>query len=129
MNKALIQRPIAVSMCVIALVVMGWLALMRIPVSLMPKIDIPQITVQASMPGYSAQEIEKEVLSPLRGRLMQVAGVTDLPFRLLCKEQGAGLSIGQRQLIAFAKILAAEVFPVPLVPVKRYACPNLWFSI
>ena len=78
MNKALIQRPIAVSMCIIALVVMGWLALTRIPVSLMPDIDIPQITVQASMPGYSAQEIEKEVLSPLRGRLMQVAGVTDL---------------------------------------------------
>ena len=30
------------------------------------------------MPGYSAQEVEQNVVSPLRGRLMQVAGVTDI---------------------------------------------------
>ena len=78
MNKNLLHRPIAVSMCVIALMVMSLLALRYIPVSLMPDIDIPQITVQVSMPGYSAQEIEHDVVSPLRGRLMQVAGVTDI---------------------------------------------------
>jgi multidrug efflux pump subunit AcrB len=44
----------------------------------MPDIDIPQITVQVSMPGYSAQEVERNVISPLRGRLMQVAGITDI---------------------------------------------------
>ena len=65
-------------MCIIALAVMGLLALRYIPVSLMPDIDIPQITVQTSMPGYSAREIEHDVISPLRGRLMQVAGVKDL---------------------------------------------------
>ena len=37
-----------------------------------------------------------------------MAGVTDLPFRLLCKEQGAGLSIGQRQLIAFARTMISK---------------------
>lgn len=78
MNKTLLSRPIAVTMCVIALTVMGVLALQRLPVSLMPDIDIPQITVQVSMPGYSAQEIERGVVAPLRGRLMQVAGITDI---------------------------------------------------
>lgn len=78
MNKTLLSRPIAVTMCVIALTVLGVLALLRIPVSLMPDIDIPQITVQVSMPGYSAQEIERGVVAPLRGRLMQVAGITDI---------------------------------------------------
>lgn len=76
--KSLIHRPIAVSMCLIALVVMGMLALRFIPVSLMPDIDIPQITVQASLPGYSAQEVERKVVSSLRGQLMQVAGVKDI---------------------------------------------------
>ena len=78
MLKRIIERPIAVTMCIIALAVMGLLALRYIPVSLMPDIDIPQITVQTSMPGYSAREIEHDVISPLRGRLMQVAGVKDL---------------------------------------------------
>lgn len=76
--KKLLHRPIAVTMCLIALVVMGCLALRYIPVSLMPDIDVPQITVQANMPGYSAREIDRDVISPLRGQLMQVAGVKDI---------------------------------------------------
>ena len=54
MTKQLLLRPIAVTMCLIAIVVMGCLALHYIPVSLMPDIDVPQITVQANMPGFSA---------------------------------------------------------------------------
>lgn len=76
--KKLLHRPIAVTMCLIAIVVMGCLALRYIPVSLMPDIDVPQITVQANMPGYSAREIDRDVISPLRGQLMQVAGVKDI---------------------------------------------------
>ena len=76
--KKLLHRPIAVTMCLIAIVVMACVALRYIPVSLMPDIDIPQITVQANMPGYSAREIERDVTGPLRGQLMQVAGVKDI---------------------------------------------------
>ena len=78
MLHQVIKRPIAVTMCIIALTVIGILSLRHIPVSLMPDIDIPQITVQVSMPGFSAQEVERNVVSPLRGRLMQVAGITDI---------------------------------------------------
>lgn len=78
MLTTLLRRPIAVTMCIIALSVMGLLSLRYIPVSLMPDIDIPQITVQINMPGYSAQEVEQNIVSPLRGRLMQVAGATDV---------------------------------------------------
>lgn len=74
----ILSRPIAVTMCLIALVVMGCLALRYIPVSLMPDIDVPQITVQAGIPGYSAREIDTRVISPLRGQLMQVAGAKDI---------------------------------------------------
>lgn len=78
MLSKIIHRPIAVTMCLIALVVMGTLALRFIPVSLMPNIDIPQITVQASLPGYSALEVESKVVASLRGQLMQVAGLKDI---------------------------------------------------
>ncbi len=74
----IVHRPIAVTMTLIATMVMGLMALHFIPVSLMPDIDVPQITVQINMPGYSASEIDKEVVSPLRGQLMQVAGVKDI---------------------------------------------------
>jgi len=78
MLSRLIYRPIAVTMSIIAVAVLGLLALKYIPVSLMPDIDIPQIMVQMNMPGYSAQEIEHDVVAPLRGQLMQVAGAKDV---------------------------------------------------
>lgn len=39
--------------------------------------------------------------------------------------QGEPSARGERQLTALAKIFATEVLPVPLVPVKMYACPIL----
>lgn len=76
--RKLIDRPIAVTMCLIALVVVGAFSLKYIPVSLMPDIDIPQITVQASYPGASVREIDEKVVAPLRNQLMQVAGLSDI---------------------------------------------------
>ena len=61
--RNLIRRPIAVTMCLIALVAIGCISFKYIPVSLMPDIDIPQITVQASWPGASAREVDGEVVN------------------------------------------------------------------
>ena len=58
MIKYLIQRPIAVTMILIAIVVVGIIGIRNIPISLMPDIAIPQMTVQADIPGYSVQEME-----------------------------------------------------------------------
>ena len=66
MHSELIKRPIAVSMCLIALAAIAILAMQRIPVSLMPDIDVPQITVQAVCPGLSVNEVEERYTKPLR---------------------------------------------------------------
>lgn len=73
--KQLINRPIAVTMSVIALIVIGLISFRYIPISLMPDIDIPQITLQVSYPGTSAREIDGKVLQPLKNQLMQVVGL------------------------------------------------------
>lgn len=75
MIKRLIERPIAVTMSLIALVVLGIVAIGYLPVSLMPDIDIPQITVQVSNPGASVREIDDGTLKPLKNQLMQVVGL------------------------------------------------------
>ena len=72
MIKFLIHRPIAVIMTFIAILVLGLVASGLLPVSLMPDIDIPEITVQVNRPGASAREIDEGIVSPLRYQLMQV---------------------------------------------------------
>ena len=51
MVTVILRCPIAVSMCLIAITVMGLLALHHIPVLLMPDIDVPEITVQMTTLG------------------------------------------------------------------------------
>lgn len=101
MIRYLIQRPIAVTMILIAVVVVGVFGIRNIPVSLMPDIDIPQITVQANVPGYSVQEMESRVVAPLRGQLARVPGVKSVSSdarmdvgSILLKFE-AGANIGQ----------------------------------
>ena len=78
MLKNLLHRPIAVAMILIATVAIGVLSLVYIPVSLMPQIDIPRITVQCVKTGASVTEIEQQMINPLRQQLSQVAGLKDI---------------------------------------------------
>lgn len=78
MVEFLIKRPIAVSMTFIAILVLGLFAMKFIPVSLMPDIDIPEITVQVSVPNTPARELENTVVQPVRRQLMQVAHLADI---------------------------------------------------
>lgn len=78
MLRTLIHRPIAVTMILIAFVAIGILSLTYIPVSLMPEIDIPRITVQMSKPGASVNEVEQQMVTPMRYQLSQVAGLKDI---------------------------------------------------
>lgn len=72
MIKFFLQRPIAVSMCTIALIVLGIVAALRLPVSLMPDIDIPEISIHYSVEDASVSEVENTVTSRLRNQLQQI---------------------------------------------------------
>ncbi|MDD4193008.1 MAG: efflux RND transporter permease subunit [Mangrovibacterium sp.] len=78
MVEFLIKRPIAVTMTFIAILVLGVFAMKFIPVSLMPDIDIPEITVQVSVANTPARELENTVVQPIRRQLMQVAHLADI---------------------------------------------------
>jgi multidrug efflux pump subunit AcrB len=58
--------------------VLGVFAMNFIPVSLMPDIDIPDITVQVSDQNTTARELENSVVQPIRRQLMQVAHLADI---------------------------------------------------
>ena len=78
MVRFLIQRPIAVLMAFLGLVIIGVITYFTLPVSLLPDIPIPDITVQVAMQGSSAREVENTVAAPLRRQLMQVTKLRDL---------------------------------------------------
>ena len=78
MIKFLIQRPIAVLMAFTACFIVGLVTYFTLPVSLLPDIAIPEITVQATAENTSARELENTVVKPLRQQLIQVAKLEDM---------------------------------------------------
>lgn len=78
MIKFLLQRPIAVLMAFTACFIVGLVTYFTIPVSLLPDIAIPEITIQVSGQNTSARELENTVVKTIRQQLMQVASLRDV---------------------------------------------------
>ena len=78
MIRFLIHRPVAVIMAFLAFFVLGIITYLHIPVSLLPNIPIPEITVQVAGGNLSARELENAVVAPLRQQLLQVGNLRDV---------------------------------------------------
>ena len=88
MFKGLIKRPIAVTMVLIAVMVLGIAAIRKLPVSLVPDINVPQITVQVTSPERRARELNDVLMEGLRSQLTQVAHLQDI---VCTSKDGSGL--------------------------------------
>ena len=58
--------------------IVGLVTYFSLPVSLLPDIDIPQITVQVTGENSSARELENTMVAPVRRQLMQVSGLSGM---------------------------------------------------
>ncbi|MEA3317701.1 MAG: efflux RND transporter permease subunit, partial [Bacteroidota bacterium] len=78
MVRFLLNRPIAVSMTYIAILMLGLVAIFQLPVSLMPDIDIPEITVQVEGKNMPVRQLENALVRPIRQQLIQVSHVESI---------------------------------------------------
>ena len=78
MLRRLLERPIAVTMVAIVLLILGVVSIKRLPVSLTPDVDAPYITVQIPASGLSARQLGESILTPLRQQLIQVSHLKDI---------------------------------------------------
>ncbi len=69
MVKFLINRPVAVFLSFIGILFFSFLALQRLPVSLLPNIEVPAIIVKINYPNNPPSIIENNILSPIRTSL------------------------------------------------------------
>ncbi|HLI63701.1 MAG TPA: multidrug efflux RND transporter permease subunit [Terriglobales bacterium] len=73
-----IERPVATSLLTIALLLAGALAFFNLPVSPLPEIDFPVISVNASLPGASPETMASAVATPLERQFGRIAGVNEM---------------------------------------------------
>jgi multidrug efflux pump len=73
-----IRRPVATTLLTFGLAAAGAVAFFKLPVSPLPQVDFPTISVQANLPGASPQDVATTVASPLERHLGQIADVTEM---------------------------------------------------
>ncbi len=81
LSAPFIARPVATMLLSAAIVLLGLLAFRLLPVSPLPNMDFPVITVQANLPGASPQIMASSVATPLERALGTIAGVDQMTSR------------------------------------------------
>jgi multidrug efflux pump len=77
-SSPFIHRPVATTLLTLAVVIAGAIGFSVLPVSPLPQVDFPTISVSASLPGGSAEIMASSVATPLERQFGHIAGVTEM---------------------------------------------------
>ena len=77
-SEFFIHRPVATTLLTLGIALSGVLAFRLLPVSPLPQVDFPTISVQASLPGASPETMAATVATPLERMLGRIAGITEM---------------------------------------------------
>src|SRR5271168_5318663 len=77
-SEPFIQRPVATSLLMAALALVGIVAYPLLPVAPLPQVDFPTIQVSATVPGASPEIMGATVATPLERQFGQIAGVSQM---------------------------------------------------
>ena len=78
LSEPFVRRPVATVLLTIGLALAGIGAFFELPVSPLPQVDYPVISVSASLPGASPETMASSVATPLERRLAVIAGVNEI---------------------------------------------------
>lgn len=78
LSSTFISRPVATVLLTIGVALAGIVAFALLPVSPLPQVDFPTISVSASLPGASPETMAATVATPLERALGRIAGITEM---------------------------------------------------
>jgi multidrug efflux pump len=78
LSSPFIHRPVATALLTIAVGLAGAVAFTLLPVSPLPQVDFPTVSVQASLPGASPEIMASSVATPLERQFGRIAAVTEM---------------------------------------------------
>ena len=77
-SEPFISRPIATTLLMIAVLLLGALGYRSLPISALPNVDFPTIQVTTQLPGASPQVMESLVTTPLERQFGTIAGLASM---------------------------------------------------
>jgi hydrophobic/amphiphilic exporter-1 (mainly G- bacteria), HAE1 family len=78
LSSAALRRPVTTIATTLALVLVGAVSLARLPVSLLPDVTLPVLTIRTSYPGSAAAEASRLVAEPIEEAIAATPGLVEL---------------------------------------------------
>ena len=78
LSSPFIRRPVATTLLTAAIALAGGVAFRELPVSPLPQVDFPTISIGASLPGASPEIMASSVATPLERQFGRIAGITEM---------------------------------------------------
>ena len=77
-SSGFIRRPVATSLLMVAIVVLGVIGYLQLPVAALPSVDFPTIQVTAQLPGADPQTTASSVATPLERQFGEIPGLSQM---------------------------------------------------
>ncbi|HMK49262.1 MAG TPA: multidrug efflux RND transporter permease subunit [Thermodesulfovibrionales bacterium] len=77
-SSVFIKRPVATTLLTIGIVLAGVISFRLLPISPLPQVDFPTISVSATLPGADPETMATSVAAPLERQFGRIAGVTEM---------------------------------------------------
>ncbi len=105
-----IRRPVATSLVTIAIFLFGVIAFRFLPVAPLPQVDLPTVSVGASLPGASPETMASAVATPLERQFGRISGVTQMTSSSTLGSTGISLQFDlNRDINAAARDVEAAI--------------------
>jgi hydrophobe/amphiphile efflux-1 (HAE1) family protein len=78
LSQSFIRKPIATTMLMVGITLLGLVAYRQLPVASLPSVDSPTIQVIAQLPGADPKTMASSVATPLERQFGQIAGLTQM---------------------------------------------------
>src|ERR1017187_9197432 len=78
LSSPFIHKPVATTLLTVAVALAGAVGFRLLPVSPLPQVDFPTVSVNASLPGASPEIMASSVATPLERQFGRIAGVTEM---------------------------------------------------
>ncbi len=73
-----VRRPVTTAMLLVCVIVLGGIAVSRLPLAYLPEVDVPFIHVEIPYPNSNPTQVEKEITKPVEEVLSTLSGVKKL---------------------------------------------------
>ncbi len=103
-----VRRPITTVMILLSIVVLGGIAVGRLPLAYLPELDVPYIHVEIPYPDSNPTQIEREIAKPVEEVLATLSGVKKLSSQSTADGSGVDLEFSWGQDLDVVRMLVSE---------------------